>query len=88
LTKVRVRLNDLTKSFANSMDVLVVGPTGQKVLVFSRYFAHFSNHYLTFDDEASAPITAAACCVTSGTYKPTVTNPPPSSLPTPAPAGP
>ncbi|HEY6227310.1 MAG TPA: VCBS repeat-containing protein, partial [Verrucomicrobiae bacterium] len=88
LDKVRVRLNNVTKSFANDTHFLVISPGGQKVLVLSGYFAHLNGVDLTFDDNAAAPITAPACCVASGSYKPTVVDPPPSALPAPAPAGP
>lgn len=94
ITDVNVRLTALTHGFPDDVDVLLVGPAGQKTILMADTGgdADVNGANLTFDDAASASLPDAGP-ITSGTYKPTVgTNESgctaPSSFPTPAPVGP
>jgi uncharacterized delta-60 repeat protein len=88
LNKVTVRLNGLTHTYPADLDVLLVSPTGQKVLLMSDAGGSFSvnNINLTFDDNAAANAPDATA-LTTGSYKPT-DYAPADSFPAPAPAGP
>jgi subtilisin-like proprotein convertase family protein len=69
--KVQVRLQELTHSFPDDLDVLLVGPAGQKVLLMSDAGGggDISNRILTFDDEAEFLLPDTAL-LTDGTYLP------------------
>jgi hypothetical protein len=95
VTKATVTLNGLTHPFPPEIDILLVGPLGQQAMLLSDacvgISGNFSNHVLTFDDDAAAPLPANGPCV-AGTYKPTeypdqLSNSSPE-MPAPAPAGP
>ena len=72
ITDVNVTLNNLTHSFPGDLDVLLVGPQGQKVLLMSDVggTVDVTDVDLEFDDEAAAEL-ASPTGVTSGTYRPT-----------------
>ena len=77
VTDVNATLTGLTHAFVPDVDVLLVGPGGQSVVVMadpdnggSAPFA-VTGLNLTFDDAAGAPLPPATL-PTSGTYKPTI----------------
>ena len=87
-SKITVTLKGISHTWPDDLDVLLVGPGGQKVLLMSDTGGgnDLNDVTLTFDDTASANLPDSATIV-SGTYKPTdfVTG---DSFPSPAPAGP
>jgi subtilisin-like proprotein convertase family protein len=96
VTDVNVTLTGLSHTFPDDVDVLLVGPSGQTVLLMSDTGGHFSlsGVNLTFDDAATASLSDDGQIV-SGTYKPTQGTTlatefcaVPTSFPSPAPASP
>jgi len=86
-SKVVVAIKQLTHTFPEDIDLLLVGPAGQKVLLMSDAGAGnaVSGVNLTFDDAASAlPFSTV---ISSGTYHGT-DYPPGDTFPSPAPTGP
>jgi carboxypeptidase T len=85
---VNVTLNDVSHTYPDDVDILLVGPAGQSVILMSD--AGGSNDVtdvdLTFDDEATATLPDSAQIVT-GSYDPTnyLTG---DTFPAPAPGGP
>lgn len=71
VTKVTARLTGYTHNFAGDVDVLLVGPGGQSVVLMSDAGSSSApaGLNLTFDDTAAAFLPPAA--FTSGAYKPT-----------------
>ena len=88
VNKVTVRLNGFTHTYPADVDVLLVSPTGQKVVLMSDAGSGFSvtNLTLTFDDSSTANLPELAP-LTSGSFRPT-DYPPADNFPAPAPAGP
>jgi uncharacterized repeat protein (TIGR01451 family) len=88
ISKVTVSLENVTHSFPSDMDILLISPAGQKLLLMSDVGGSFSASGVTlnFDDNAAASLPAAAPLV-SGTFKPT-DHEPGDILPAPAPVGP
>lgn len=72
ITKARVRLNGLSHTFPDDIDVLLVGPTGRAVILMSDAggSGDLNNLTLTFDDAAPASLPDTTQIV-SGTYRPT-----------------
>ncbi len=72
ITDVDVRLWDITHSFNDDIDVLLVGPGGQQVTLMSDAGDGFSmaGKDLTFNDEAGGDLPAAGA-FSSSTYRPT-----------------
>ena len=72
VTKATVTLKGLTHSFPRDVNVLLVSPAGNKVLVMSHTGGGYSvtNLTLTFDDSVSATLPSNAS-LASGTNKPT-----------------
>src|SRR5439155_23219859 len=70
--KVTVTLNGLTHGFPDYIDIILVSPSGQKVVLMSDTGGGHSitNVNLTFDDSAASGLPDTALIV-SGTYKPT-----------------
>jgi subtilisin-like proprotein convertase family protein len=89
ITKVTVTIYGLTHTRQNDLDILLVGPLGQKVLLMSDVGAGASvaNVNLTFDDAAVTSLTTDAVPITTGTYKPS-NNGTPDTFTLPAPAEP
>jgi hypothetical protein len=87
LSRVRVQLKNLSVSSVDWLDVLLVGPSGQKVMLMSdaAFNASVTNIQLTFDDAATQSI---ATPLVSGTYKPTDVDTGPDTFSAPAPDGP
>jgi len=88
VSNVTVALKNLSHTWVSDIDVLLVGPGGQKVLIFSDVGEAFNanNVTVTLSDAASPPLPANGSFA-SGTYKPT-DYPPTETFPAPAPAGP
>jgi uncharacterized repeat protein (TIGR01451 family) len=87
VSHVSVTLSNLTHAFPDDIDVLLVAPSGQKVMLMSDAGGGFSitNVNLTFDDSAAASLPHASA-LASGTFKPSAygSN---NILPSPAPVG-
>ncbi|HEY6803935.1 MAG TPA: S8 family serine peptidase [Pyrinomonadaceae bacterium] len=89
VSKVRVTLKNISHTFPDDVDVMLVGPTGRKFIILSD--AGDTNDWvgatITLDDDAAAPLGDTASNQT-GSFKPgnfgTVQDP----FPAPAPAGP
>ncbi|MBN2578729.1 MAG: tandem-95 repeat protein [Pirellulales bacterium] len=92
VTDVNVSLNDITHSFPDDIDILLVGPQGQTMILMSDcgdgWSGGIANVFLTLDDQAPGFLPNGPQ-IFSGTYKPT--NYPVGSqdfFPAPAPDGP
>lgn len=72
VTNVTVSLHGVNHTFPDDMDVLLVGPGGQKVLLMSDAGGggDLVNATLTFDDQATQSLPDATN-ITPGTYRPT-----------------
>ncbi|MEO6036292.1 MAG: DUF11 domain-containing protein, partial [Verrucomicrobiota bacterium] len=87
VSKVAVTLNGLSHSFPDDLDILLVGPAGQKVVLMSDAGGAYAvaNVNLKFDDAGVALSDAAQ--ILSGTFRPTDYESG-ESLPPPAPPAP
>ena len=72
IVDVNVNLTGMNHTFTSDIDILLVGPAGQKVVLMADVGANLDlvGVNLTFDDAAAASLTAAQ--VVSGTFKPSV----------------
>lgn len=72
ISKVKVKLNGLSHSYPDDLDILLVSPSGQSVLLMSDAggSAALTNVDLVFDDAAST-LLPDATRIASGTYRPT-----------------
>jgi subtilisin-like proprotein convertase family protein len=70
IANVEVSLNNLTHPTASDLDVLLVGPSGQAVLLMSEAGGAAGNDSLTFRDQASAQLPTSDNLV-SGFFQPT-----------------
>jgi len=89
ITKVTVTLKTISHTFPSDLDVLLVGPTGVKLLLMSDVIggSDMTGLTYTFDDDAAALIPNSGVPPASGSFKPT--NYSTGDLfPAPAPAGP
>jgi hypothetical protein len=88
LVKVTVTLHAVYHQFPDDFDILLVGPTGAKVLLWSDAGGQtfVDNRVITFDDAATAFLPDETI-ISSGTYRPTNIGPN-DTFPQPAPAGP
>ncbi|TXT51486.1 MAG: hypothetical protein FD140_1524 [Limisphaerales bacterium] len=88
VNKVTVRLHGFSHSWPADVDILLVGPGGQKVVLMSDAGSGNSvnNLTLTFDDAASSTLPELTT-ILEGTFRPT-DYAPADSFPAPAPAGP
>ncbi|MEZ5291938.1 MAG: M36 family metallopeptidase [Vicinamibacterales bacterium] len=86
ITSVRVRLDDLTHTFPGDLDVLLVGPGGQKVMLMSDVGGSADVNAVDLLIADGGPAFTAAA-IAPGTYRPTDLLPG-ETLPAPAPAGP
>ncbi|NDI17842.1 MAG: hypothetical protein EBY83_07780, partial [Verrucomicrobia bacterium] len=89
ITKVTVQLKGLNHTQQNDLDILLVGPSGQTVVLMSDAGgnADISNADLTFDDAALVSLTNTAASIPTGFYKPTNIGDT-DNFSAPAPAGP
>lgn len=80
---VSVTLSNLTHNYPADLAVLLVGPSGQNVLLMANAGGGYGlvNATLTFDDAAAVPIPTNQ--ITSGTYRPAGYSPPVLPLPAP-----
>jgi subtilisin-like proprotein convertase family protein len=71
VTKVTVTIKNLTHTFPDDVDVLLVGPTGVKLILMSDAggSTDWTGQNFTFDSTASAPLQDGAASPT-GTYRP------------------
>jgi subtilisin-like proprotein convertase family protein len=83
VTDVNVTLTNLTHTYVNDVDVVLVGPAGQSVILMSDAagLVAVTNRTYTFDDAAAATLPTGAA---SGTYRPTNANGP-DAFPAPGP---
>ena len=90
ITRVTVTIYGLTHARQNDLDILLVGPLGQKVLLMSDVGggASVANVNLTFDDAAAVFLPTGAVPITTGTYKPTDSGGNSDTFTAPAPAEP
>jgi subtilisin-like proprotein convertase family protein len=88
ITKVTVTLFELAHTYPSDLDLLLVGPAGDSVVLMSDAggSAPVSKITLTFDDLAIAALPSSNA-LQSGTFKPT-DFPPADVFPSPAPNGP
>jgi uncharacterized repeat protein (TIGR01451 family) len=89
VTKVTAALRGFTHSWPDDVDVLLVGPTGQRVMLMSDCGGGNarSGVWLTFDSDATSAVPDSAT-VQPGTYKPTNVDATSDNFPSPAPASP
>jgi uncharacterized membrane protein len=91
VSKVTITLTSLNFGFPKDVDVLLVGPEGQSLILMSDAgddgTGHIINKTLTFDDAAPSPLPFDHT-VRSGTYKPTDFDSDTDFFPAPAPVGP
>ena len=91
VSDVNVTLTNFSHAIASDVDILLVGPAGQNLVLMSDAKGDtgfpINNATLTFDDQAAAPIPATGAVV-SGTFQPTnrLDASGPDSFPAPAPA--
>jgi len=71
ITKVTVKLNNLTHGFPDDLDIALVGPHGQVVMLISDSGGgnSLNNVSLTFDDAAASGLPDSAA-ISTGTYRP------------------
>ena len=88
ITRVTVTLHGFSHTYPNDVDILLVGPGGQRVMVMSDAGGSVgvSGLNLTFADAANGSLPENTV-ITSGTYKPT-DHQPGDTMPAPAPARP
>jgi subtilisin-like proprotein convertase family protein len=88
VAKVTVTLNNLTHAFASDMDMLLVGPGGQKFIILSDAIRSGAVTGATYTlDDAAATLMPTSGPPASGTYRP-VNIGAGDPFPAPAPAGP
>lgn len=88
VSKVTVTLNNLTHAFATDMDMLLVGPGGQKFIILSDAIRSGAVTAATYTlDDAAATLMPSSGPPASGTYRPANYSTG-DTFPAPAPAGP
>lgn len=89
VVKVTARLNGFGHGFTDDLDVLLVGPAGQRMLLLSDAGggSAVSGLTLTFDDAAASSLPDGGS-LTSGTWKPSAYEPTTDVFPAPAPGAP
>jgi T5SS/PEP-CTERM-associated repeat protein len=90
VTNVTVTLSALSIPFPERLDILLVSPAGQKVMLMSDAggLNNIVGVTLSFDDAAGTTLPfGASGTITTGTYRPT-DHQPGENMPAPAPAGP
>jgi VCBS repeat-containing protein len=88
ISQLRVTLSNLSHTYPDDIDVLLVGPAGQRLLLMSDAggSARVSNATLTFSDAATVALPDSGL-ISSGTYRPTNYDTS-DAFPSPAPTGP
>lgn len=89
VTSVKAALRGYTHSWPDDVDVLLVGPAGQKVMLMSDCGGGNARNgvMLTFDSSAASSVPDSAA-VPTGIYKPTNIDTTSDNFPAPAPASP
>jgi subtilisin-like proprotein convertase family protein len=89
VTKLTVQLNNFAHTFPDDVDIVLVGPRGQNVVLMSNVGGGHSvtNLTLTLDDAAASPLPLSGPLV-SGTFQPTQRLNFDFAFPAPAPASP
>ncbi len=87
VSKVTVTLTSMSHTFPDDVDILLVGPAGQKIILMSDAGGSndLVNNTLTFDD--AGPALPDSAVIGSGTFRPTNFDTS-DTFPAPAPAGP
>jgi subtilisin-like proprotein convertase family protein len=85
LAKVTVRLNNLSHTFPNDIDILLVGPQGQTAMIMSDVGSGDDVNGITLTLDDAAAIAMPNAILSTGTYKPTNLGTP-DPFPAPAPA--
>jgi hypothetical protein len=88
IAKITVTLHNLSHSYPSDIDLLLVGPQGQTVLLMSDCGFNLSVNGVTLVFADGAPPLPEATQITSGTYRPTNFGTAPDVFAAPAPAGP
>ncbi len=89
ITKARATLFGVTGNGTTRMQILLVGPGGQSVVLMRNACGDTINGAtLAFDDAASGVLPAGSCAGNSGTFKPTDYDPSDNAFTAPAPAKP
>ena len=91
VSKITLRLNGYSHTFPDDVDMMLVAPTGERLVFNSDVCgtASISNLNLTFDDDAAAIIPDNGTCVTNTAYRPSnVGTADPFAAPAPAPVYP
>ena len=73
VSKVRVTLNGILHTCFNDLDILLVAPSGQSVVLMSDVGgcgAPLNATYLTFDDAAPSALSPASSPAAQGSYRP------------------
>ncbi len=89
VTKVTASLLGYRHDWPDDVDVLLVGPTGQKVMLMADCGGGYARNgvTLTFDSEATSPV-PDNLAIPTGAYKPTNIDTTSDNFPSPAPVGP
>ncbi len=87
IMKLTVTLNKMNHTYTADLDIMLVGPLGQRVMLLSDAAGsgNLANTTLTFDDEATATISSVTTNLASGTYKPVNYGAGADAFPAPAP---
>jgi hypothetical protein len=85
-TKVVLLLNDVNHTSVHDLELLLVGPGGQKVVPFAKDGGGVASHIVVGLDDAATYALPSGVAIPSGTYKPTDGGH--DAFPAPAPGGP
>ncbi len=90
ITNISLTINGFTHTYPDDVDILLVGPYGQKSIVMSDCGGFFSvtNLSLVFNSLAASSLPNDAPALISGTYLPTDSNDGTDTFSSPAPSGP
>jgi len=87
ITDITVSINGIQHSYAGDLDVLLVGPQGQKIMLMSDVGGIYPATDVSLNFHEGAPLLPDADALTSGTYRPTnyIANDGIETMPAPAP---
>lgn len=74
VTGVTVTINGMTHTWTSDVDIVLVGPTGQNIILMSDCCGSgdLTGVNITFDDAAAGTIPAATTNLATGSYRPTI----------------